>query len=132
MSQENVEIVRRYLGSSPVDDPEAVVEWLDPNVEWWDRGDEPSPAIHRGRDAVRAYLTELDSFIADLLVEPTEFIDAGEYIVVPLHLSGRGRESGAPFAADEVHLFKLRDGAITEIREFGTKQEALDAAGLRE
>jgi ketosteroid isomerase-like protein len=131
MSQENVEIVRRYLESSPVDDPAAVVEWLDPNVEWWDRGDEPTPTVHRGHEAVRAYLIELDSFIEDFLVEPTKFIDAGEHVVVRLQLSGRGRESGAPFAAEEVHLFKLQDGAITEIREFGTKQEALEA-GPRE
>jgi ketosteroid isomerase-like protein len=129
MSQENVETIRKVFEAS---DLHAIVGWLDPDVAWWDRGDEPNPTVHRGRDAVVAYLNELDSFIADFDVAPKELIDAGEYVVVPLRLSGRGRDSGAPFEADEVHTFRLRNGAITEIREYGSKDEALEAVGLSE
>jgi ketosteroid isomerase-like protein len=131
MSQENVETVRKMFEASE-SDLRAMVEWLDPDIEWWDRGDEPYATVHRGHDAVIAYLNELDDFNADFDVEPQEFIDAGEYVVVPLRLSGRGRVSGAPFEADEVHTYRLRDGAITEIREYRSREEALKAAGLRE
>ena len=134
MSQENVEVVRRYqeavgefFGTS---ERPAFVEWLDPDIEWWDRGDEPNPTVHRGHEAVIAYLNELDAFLAAFDAEAKEFIDAGDFVVVPLRLSGRGRDSGAPFEADEVHSYRLRDGAIIEIREYGTKEEALEAAGL--
>ena len=131
MSQENVEIVRRYVEAVgeafEAGDRPTFVEWLDPDIAWWDRGDEPNPTVHRGHDAVIAYLNELDAYM-DLDLEVKELIDAGEFVVVPLRLSGRGRESGAPFEADEVHSFRLRDGAITEIREYGSKDEALAAA----
>ena len=130
MSQENVEIVRRLQEVDFVD--RAILDFLDPEIEWWDRGDEPEPTVHRGHEAVLAYLAELDAFIEDFQVDAKEFIDAGEHVIVPVRLSGRGRESGASFEADEVHMFRFRDGAITEIREYGSKEEALEAAGLEQ
>jgi ketosteroid isomerase-like protein len=129
MSQENVEIVRR-LHEADFGDRQAIADWFDPSIEWWDRGDEPEPTVRRGHDAVVAYLAELEAFLEDFSVEPQEYIDAGEYVVVPVRLTGRGRESGAVFEAEEVHLFRLKDGAITELREYGSRDEALEAAGL--
>jgi ketosteroid isomerase-like protein len=53
-------------------------------------------------------------------------------VVVPFRLTGRGRASGAPFDEDEVHVFRLRNGKIIELREYSEKAEALKAVGLAE
>jgi ketosteroid isomerase-like protein len=70
--------------------------------------------------------------VSELRVDAKEFIDVGNYVVVPVRLSGRGRASGASFEEHEIHVFKLRDGKITELREYREKSEALEAVGPAE
>ena len=69
---------------------------------------------------------------AEFGVQATEFVDAAEWVVVCLRLHGRGKASGAEFEEHEVHASRLRDGKIVEIREYRTKEQALEAAGLSE
>jgi uncharacterized protein len=129
MSEENVEIVRRRYDALRQGDVEGFFELTDRDVEWWDRADDPWAAVHRGRDACMKHLAEITED-AELLVEPLEFIDADDLVVVPVRLVGRGRSSGVPFDEQEVHMFRLRDGKVTEVREYRERDEALKAIGL--
>jgi ketosteroid isomerase-like protein len=129
MSHENVEVVRRLNSAFNRGDVAGLIELLDPACEWWDRVDDPGAAVHRGHEGIGAYLSELADH-AELRVEMTEFIDAGDYVVTPVRLDGRGRASGAPFEEHEVHVLRLRDGKVTEVREYRDKNEALQAVGL--
>ncbi len=108
-----------------------MLELADPDVAWWNREDDPGAPVSRGHDGLRTGMAELDE-LAELRVEPQEFIDAGEYVVVPVRVVGRGRASGASFEEQEVHVFRLREGKVSEGREFREKGEALKAAGLEE
>jgi hypothetical protein len=65
-------------------------------------------------------------------MEAKEFIDAGEYVLMPARMLGRIRDSDAEVAVDEVYVNKCRNGKIAEVRECRTKEEALEAVGLRE
>ena len=56
MSQENVEVVRRHQNAFNRRDMVTLLELTDPNVEWWDRADDPDAAVHRGHDAVTKHL----------------------------------------------------------------------------
>ena len=129
MSQENVETVRKVFEAS---DLRATVEWLDPDVEWWDRGDEPTPTIHRGHDAVLAYLNELDAFIADFDVEPKEFIDAGEYVVAVVRMRTKGLGSGIELNRQDAVVYRCDHGKISRVDYYNNKEQALEAAGLSE
>ena len=52
---------------------------------------------------------------------------------MPLRWGGLSLGSRAAFAArEETWVFTLRDGRIRHVREYATKKEALEAAGLRE
>jgi ketosteroid isomerase-like protein len=129
MSQKNVEIVRRENEAINRGDVATAMQLLDPGCEWWDREDDFGATVHRGHDGVTAFLAALAE-LAELRVEPEEFIDAGEYVVVPVRLVGHGRGSGASFEEHEVHVYKLRGGKIIELREYREKDEALKAAGV--
>jgi ketosteroid isomerase-like protein len=129
MSQENVEVARRLNSAFNRGDVVGIIELLDPECEWWDRVDDPGAAVHRGHEGVSRYLSELADH-AKMHVEAEEFIDAGDYVVTPVRLDGRGRASGAPFEEHEVHVLRMRDGKVTEVREYREKTEALRAVGL--
>lgn len=66
----------------------------------------------------------------DFRPKPLEFIDGGGCVVVPMRITGRMRGGGAEVAIEETIVFWVRDGKIAEVREFRTKPEALEAAGL--
>jgi ketosteroid isomerase-like protein len=134
MSQQNVEVVKRAYEAWNRGDIATVLDSYDPDVEWWDRDDDPDATVHRGLDAVLARFGDVNDSWAELRLEPHEFIDAGDFVVVPLRMIGRGRGSGALLEGDEVHAMRLREGKIVEAREYRQKQEALaaiDAAQVR-
>jgi ketosteroid isomerase-like protein len=130
MSRENVEILRRRFDALRKGDMDGFIELTDPNIEWWDRADDPwAAAVHRGRDACMKHLAETTDEL-ELLVEPLEFIDVDDLVVVPVRLVGRGRASGVPFDEQEVNVFRLGDGKVIEVREYRERDEALEAVGL--
>jgi hypothetical protein len=132
MSQENVEVARRINEASNRGDLTAVLELLDPGFEWWDRVDDPGATVHRGHDGYSEFIAELNADVVEMQVEMKEIIDAGDYVVADVHVHGRGRASGAPFDEHEVHVLRLRDGKATELREYRSKAEALEALRLSE
>ena len=127
-----MEIVRRWIAAFNRGDVAGMLKLADPDVEWWNREDDPGAPVSRGHDGLRTGMAELEESLAELRGEPKEFIDAGEYVVVPIRVVGRGRGSGASFEEHEVHVFRLRNGKVTEGREYRESNDALKAVGLEE
>jgi ketosteroid isomerase-like protein len=65
------------------------------------------------------------------VIEPGEYLDLGECVVVVGRVNARGRGSGVETADTHAWLIRFRDGKAIEYRECGTKERALEAAGLR-
>jgi len=65
---------------------------------------------------------------------PEEFIQVNEEeFVVPVRWGGRGKGSGLDFEESrETWMFVVRDSKIVRVKEFATREQALEAAGLRE
>ena len=130
MSQEDVELVRLRFDAFNRGDFDASAELTDPNAVWWDRGDDlPGGGPHRGREACLQHVAEIleDDDLVDLQAHPDEIIDAGDSVVASIRLTGRGRASGVDFEEHEFHVFTLRDGKVTEQREYRERKEALKA-----
>jgi ketosteroid isomerase-like protein len=132
MSQENVEIAKRLNTAINDGDAATVVELLHGDLEWWDRKDDPGATVHRGPDGFQNQLAELAEDIVDLRVEAKEYIPWRDYVIISVRVTGRGRTSDAAFEQDEVHVSRLRDGKVIELREYASKDEALKAVGLEE
>jgi ketosteroid isomerase-like protein len=88
--------------------------------------------IH-GKNAMRDYLQDWIDTFDDYKVEPVELIDAREDVVVAvLRFGGRAKRSGVDTDQIMAAVFEIRDGKIARGREYATREQALEAAGLRE
>jgi ketosteroid isomerase-like protein len=135
MSQENVEIARRIIESFTSGDVEAALSSFDADVEWHTAVDEPDAQVYRGHDGVRRLFEawgELWEAGFEATAEPQEFIDAGAQVIVPVVAHTRGRASGVEIEIRETYLLTFSGDKVIRVREFRTKRDALEAAGLSE
>jgi ketosteroid isomerase-like protein len=135
MSQQNVDVLRRLfdLFSERDVDIDAVLELVGPDIVWEVRSDFPDAGVYTGHEGVRRLNAAFDEVVDETWYRPLEYISTGDQVVVPLRWGGVGLGSRAGFAArEETWVFTLRDGRIRHVREYATKGEALEAAGLRE
>ena len=132
MSREDVEAVRRSLEAFERDGLEGLLLHLDPEIEWTTTGAYIDLSTYRGHEGVRRYFGSLLDEFEDVRIEPVEFIDAGEQVIVIIRVSGRGRRSGAPVEMTLVSVGSVRDGKTVRVRNYPSRDAALEAAGLRE
>ena len=91
MSQENVQIVRHGYELLESRDIEAWIGLFDADVEAHDLAGIPDEPIRRGHDALREWVAMMEEIWVDPRYEPEEFIEAGEFIVVAVRATARGR-----------------------------------------
>jgi ketosteroid isomerase-like protein len=131
MSQENVEIARAFFEAYNREDFEAALKDAAPSfVLDFSRSLGPYRGVYR-LDQVRGLFEEINSTFESVQFEPHEFIDAAEYVVVPLTTYFRGRE-GIEVKASVTHLWTIRDGAVVRVSLYQELEEALEAVGLSE
>ena len=132
MSQENVEIVRKSLEALDPD-LDAVAEFWHPEIDW--RAIEGAPddiGVFTGHAAMRHYYEQWFETFAELRAEIEDIVDAGEQVVVALHVIGKVEGSQAEIDMRLGIVCTVRNGLIVRGREYATREEALEAAGLRE
>ncbi len=129
MSEENVEITRRGYEAYGRGDLDAVLDDIDPEMVTY-RAD-PDGAIFKGPEGFLAAISEWVEDFDEFTITPTEFIDASDsQVVVRVHQTAVGKQSGAPIEADFWFVHTLNAGRITRLDMFVTKSQALEAAGL--
>jgi ketosteroid isomerase-like protein len=86
-----------------------------------------------GKPAMRAFIQEWMDMFDDYRIEPVELIDAGEgQVVAVLRFGGGAKLSGVETDQTMGVVFRIRDGKIARGREYSTREQALEAAGLGE
>jgi ketosteroid isomerase-like protein len=135
MSQENVEIMRRFYAAWLRRDS-SELGTLDPEIEL-----HPDPEhkwvgikpVYRGPDGVGEYMRTLYEAFEDYQPEIERLIDAGDKVVTLAVESGRGRGSGAEVqSARTAHVWTLRDGKAIRLDLYNDRADALKAVGLVE
>jgi ketosteroid isomerase-like protein len=82
---------------------------------------------------VRDFLTrDLFEGFDRFRAEPLAFEDLGDAVLVTARYVGRGESSGIELDQTFATLYRLRDGKAVSMRDYLTRAEALEAAGLRE
>jgi ketosteroid isomerase-like protein len=131
MAIENVEIVRRGYKAFEEGGVEAILQFLDPGIEWhMSAAFTHEPRVYRGHDGVREVFRFFNERIDDLRADPHEFIEAGDRVIVPVRMHGRLKESGEPVAYELVQVWLGRDGKAIRLVTYPDREAALADADL--
>ena len=90
----------------------------------------PGGGIH-GLDQARRNFAEFAESWESIRVEPREFIEAGDLVVVPWTVHVRGRD-GIEVVSRPTFVWTIRDGAIERVSMYQERRDALEAVGLTE
>jgi ketosteroid isomerase-like protein len=127
----NVEIARRFFD-----------HWNETGEPPWDRLDpdavfviDPESFVagtYRGHDGVRDLLRLTAETFDRFRYEVDEWVDLGESVLALGRIRARGGKSGATGMQSGAFVIQVRDGKIASYRSYLRREEALEAAGLRE
>jgi ketosteroid isomerase-like protein len=143
MSQENVENARRAYAALNEAYRSGNVEVFRPTAdELWDPDVMLATAVvlpdsdttAHGIDAVLRFLSrQMQAFEERTTwMEPLDFIDAGDHLIVPYRFGGRARHTGIEVEFSFAHVFTIRNGMTVRIENHPSKAHALQAVGLSE
>jgi ketosteroid isomerase-like protein len=128
MSEANVEVVRRSFEAFASGDFETAFAAYHPSAQWRTAEDEPDARTHRGLDEIRRWARMLADPWADRFersVTPEEYIDLGDWVVVPTSGRLHGKGSGIEVAINETYAVLVRDRRIVRVDEYRTTEQAL-------
>jgi hypothetical protein len=106
----NVDAARSAYEAFGRGDLEALREMLAEDGTWRTSDELPLGGETQGRDAIIEDFAQIPNYWSSFSVEPEEFIDAGEWVVVR-GTQRAGNDSGS-FEAPFAHLMKFADGKI--------------------
>jgi hypothetical protein len=141
MSEQNVEVVRSLLGpfeglnTAEIDwgadvvrdalaakcSPEIELRTLESGIG---TGIDPT---YRGLDGVARYLSAWMEPFSEFHSTWIEFIDAGDFVLVPNSHWGLGKGSGARTELEMAYACEVKDGLITRILQYDTVEDAKKA-----
>jgi len=101
---------------------------LTPESVWFPFEDNHTPTY--GIEGARRTGNRCLDAWAEVRSDLEDLVDEGENVVATIHLTGRGKLSGANVDVRIHFHFKVRDGKIVYTYEYEEKAAALEAAGL--
>jgi ketosteroid isomerase-like protein len=130
MSQgDRVDIVKAAINAYNREDWDALFEAAAPGFELdVSLGMGPGRGVYR-LGQLRRYLTDFAANWESVQLEPNEFIEAGDFVVVPQTTRARGRD-GIELVARPTLVWTIRDGAIEQVCLYQERQDAIEAVGL--
>lgn len=88
--------------------------------------------VYRGHEAIRQWFDDSDAGFEELTIEPSEFRDLGNRVLVLGRIRARGRQSGVELDSPTGWVVSVKNGLLTNAHGFLTWREALEVAGVSE
>ena len=85
--------------------------------------------VYHGHEGVVRFMRQFLEGWSDVQTELSEFIVAGDRVLVLLTLKTRGRSTGLEAAEYIAHLWTVNNGKVTRLEYFGDTAEARRALG---
>jgi ketosteroid isomerase-like protein len=132
MSQDHIEIVRRFYDAWSNHEFPGPVGHMDPDIEYVNPPGAIEPGTRHGLpEFTRAVEKVLDAW-EFWWAEPEELKPVGEHVAVLVRYRARGRGSGAEVEGRESALWTLRDGKVVRYEWFHEPPDAFRAVGVEE
>jgi len=128
MATSDREIVEMAFDAFARGDLDAALDLCDPEIVIRDPG--RTGQTLKGRNELRAFWEEWLENWQEYRVEPYEFVEAGDEILVRSGQRGRGKLSGIEVDQDLFQVFRIRDGKFVEYRIYAERAEALESIGV--
>jgi ketosteroid isomerase-like protein len=121
----SLDLVKRSYAAFEQGDLDGVLGDLDPEIEWQQAQGLPHGGTYHGRDEVRRSIFDpLDEeWWDEFSAVPTEFLDAGDEVVVLGRYRGVAKRTGKHLDVPFVHVWTVRGERAVRFRQF------LDTAG---
>ena len=117
--EENVQLVKNFfaaMGSSNAHDLLALaaedIEWIMPGEGW------PLAGTHRGHAELAAVLKKASEEVETQYPKPPEFVAQGDRVMVVGVATGKIKATNRAFKDDWVFAITVRNGKLTNIREY--------------
>jgi ketosteroid isomerase-like protein len=135
MSEEHVELVRRFLDAYVAADYERAAALLHADAQWHNTPSFPGPQAVYGPEAIRQFWREMfgafaGSWRSGSGMETEKITDYDDVVVAEVHGWGAGKSSAARFDRRWAHAFRQKDRKILRIDTYGSYNRALEVLGL--
>src|SRR6201984_2863114 len=128
--EKNVEVVKNFLAALGRRDKQGLlalsaedIEWIIPGKDW------PLAGTHRGHAGL-ADLLKTASKSMETSTEPREFVAQGDRVLVVGFAKGKIKATNKTFEDDWIFAITVRDGRLTNIREYVDTQALARAAQM--
>jgi ketosteroid isomerase-like protein len=132
MSKENAELIRRAYQAYASGDLEAMLELVDPDLEWTYLDpalEHPTPQVCHGRHELEQALQHWAEH--GRRAELQEVTSAGELVMVGIRTPGIDAVHDRRGDDRAYSVFTVREGRIVALRDCRDRQEALQVAGIQ-
>ena len=134
--EENVQIVKDFFAAMGGDHKQGLLALVAEDIEWIIPGEDwPLAGTHRGRAGLADVLQKASEEVETTYPEPPEFVAQGDRVLVVGVATGKIKATNKTFKDDWVFDITVRDGKLTNIREYIDTQalaraSQMDASGL--
>jgi hypothetical protein len=132
MSQDDVEVVRRYYAAWNAGGLDAARAFWSDDFEWHDAPEMPDGGVYRGAEAAAAHFRDLNEVLGTMEVHVDRAVPVGDEVFVRLHVHLDAPRGGLPLDGPIFETVRIEEGKVSRIRLFLDERAALEAAGVRE
>ena len=133
--EKNIQTVKDFFAAIGRGDREALLALVAEDIEWIIPGEDwPLAGTHRGHAGLTDLLKTESETMELSLSEPREFVAQGDRVLVVGFARGRIKATNKTFEDDWIFAITVRDGRLTNIREYVDTQalaraSQMDASG---
>jgi uncharacterized protein len=133
MSEFAIEFARRGYEAFNERGVDAILDFLEPDIEWVNLAPGALSGTYKGHDGVRKFFEELYQNWEGVQLNPEEFIAVEDrYVLVLLRVWAKGKVSGVSGDAPVAMLWTVGRTGAAQVRIYYNRREAMEAAGLTE
>jgi len=118
-TQENVQVVKDFFAAMGRGDKQGLsalsaedIEWIIPGEDW------PLAGTHRGHAGMADLLQKASEMMETSFPGPPEYVAQGDRVMVIGFARGRIKATNRTFEDDWVFAITVRNGKVTNIREY--------------